>query len=135
MCFSKLRFASIKIPSSFSSFELLTAQLPIFMLTFTKYHKMAVTRIHVLPCTSCLAVYTTRGKRRFHNDPLWRALSKSFVSGDRKRSLRVDAYPKRIKRCVFKNIRIRADGATVSYQKHVSRPRLRERSFLILDTG
>ena len=32
-CFSKLRFALIKTPNSFSSCEFLTVQLPIFMLT------------------------------------------------------------------------------------------------------
>ena len=46
-------------------------------------------------------VHTTTGKRRFQKDPLWRAFSKSFVFGDRKRRLRVDANPKRIKKDAF----------------------------------
>ena len=32
ICFSKLRFESINTPKSFSSYELSTVQLPIFML-------------------------------------------------------------------------------------------------------
>ena len=46
-------------------------------------------------------VHTTTWKRHFQKDPLWRAFSKSFVSDDRKRKLRVDANPKRIKKMRF----------------------------------
>ena len=49
-------------------------------------------------------VHTTTWKRRFQKDPLWRAFSKRFVFGDRKRRLRVDANPKRIKKVAFSKI-------------------------------
>ena len=37
-------------------------------------------------------------KRRFQEDSLWKAFSKTFVFGDRKRRLRAAANPKRIKK-------------------------------------
>ena len=49
-------------------------------------------------------VHTTTWKRRFQKDPLRRAFSKRFVFGDRKRRLRVDANPKRIKKDAFSKI-------------------------------
>ena len=50
------------------------------------------------------AVHTTTEKRCFQKYPLWRAFSKSFVFGDRKRRLRVDVNPKRIKKDAFSKI-------------------------------
>ena len=44
------------------------------------------------------------GVPRWRKDPRWRAFSKSFVFGDRKHRLGVDANPKRIKKGSFSKI-------------------------------
>ena len=44
---------------------------------------------------------TRQHETAFRKDPLWRAFSKSFVFGDRKRRLRVDTNSKRMKKMRF----------------------------------
>ena len=51
--------------------------------------------------SSVFAVHTNTLSRRFHIYPLWRAFSKSSVSGHRKRRFSVDGRPIRIKKLRF----------------------------------